>query len=429
MKINKRQVNNTLLLLLSLLVSLLSQFPSLLTVVVLLTFILFIILFFSDDLLKLAPLFLFFNSSILYFNGVALVDIFYLIYILKNINSVVSLSKKNIPYIYLIFILYTIFVIGSNNFSLSIEILGSLIFLIFLFNDLHNKEGWDEFCKWYIVFMFSAIVYGVVNYFTADVITGNRLTLAFTDPNYAGMFLTIGLYILVLKKDCFHSIMRLFLIFITICCIFLTISSTAILCNLCVLFILLVEFNKKVKSTRFVFLKNILFLIGLIILVYLAIISNPNLMRIFERFFDKIILIRSDGISQATTGRSDIWIEHLQFFLQQDNIMNILFGGNYLTDRGFDTTLFSIVSHQVYIDSLITFGIVGTIVYVIDISKQIKYKFKNRKKSTNSKLLFIISIIWLVYSFGLSMFPFWGFILFIFINVREEALHENKEFD
>lgn len=424
--INQKQVNTILLVLLNFLVGFSVYFPSLIGIAFLLICFLLISLFLTDELFKLAPVFLFFNTSILYVNGFSIVNIFFLIYILKNFNTHIKMPK--VPLIFLIFFLYVVFIIGLNNFSLSIEILISLIFLIFLLKDLFNCKKWDDFCFWYIVSMTAAIVYGVINLFSRNMESGNRLVLAFTDPNYAGMFLSIGLYILIFKKKIFNSLIRWILIVVTICSIFLTISSTALLCNILIFIILLFDLNKMVKLSVSNVLKYTFIILSLLFFVYVLVKLNPELSRIFERFLEKLNFINNNGLSQATTGRSDIWIDHMNFFFNQKNIFNLLFGGNYLTDRGFDTFKFSIVSHQVYIDSLITFGLIGTTIYIIDVFKQLRKKFINRTKTSNGRLLFIIAFIWFIYSFGLSMFPFWGFILFLFVNVREEGLSENKKF-
>lgn len=136
---------------------------------------------------------------------------------------------------------------------------------------------------------------------------------------------------------------------------------------------------------------------------------------------EKILQFQNGGIDDATTERSIIWKEHLEFFWNQDNFLQILFGGNYLTDRGMDYSKFSIVSHQVYIDALICFGVVGTVVYIMFIFRMLIKKWNSRKLSNTNQLSFVLLLLWIIYSFVLSMFPFWGFMLFLMIDIRNEV--------
>lgn len=420
--VNKNSILNIIILTTYLLVSLLAIYPTMQQYVCIL--ILFIIgyLSYKDKLYKIAPLFIFFNSSILYYEGIAIVDIYFFFYILEKLFRKSTIKKKSMHNMFIIFILYTVLVVFFNNSMLSLEIMLSLIFLLLFLNDILNRRVWHEFCYSYIITMLFAILYGVFNqYFMQNTDENIRFLMAFTDPNYAGMFLSIGLYITIFKKDIFSTIFRFFIIVICLIAIFATVSSTALLCNIIILLILLLDVLSSYEGIYILLTKYlIVFTVIVCILFYLQSLHIPLIDRTFERFIDKINMFSSGSIENATTGRSDVWKEHLNYFWNQNNIFHFLFGGNYLTDRGFDISKFSIVSHQVYIDSLLTFGIVGTIMYVISIIKQLFIKFIRRTENCDTKIIFIISLIWLIYSFGLSMFPFWGFIFFLYVNIESK---------
>ena len=104
--------------------------------------------------------------------------------------------------------------------------------------------------------IFSATIYGIKNYM--DALAGVafegesvRYTLSFMDPNYAGLFLSIGLYMLILLKDNFRLMEKIVGVTICIVSILLTISSSAILCKLLLLLLFLNYFLNGFKEYQY----------------------------------------------------------------------------------------------------------------------------------------------------------------------------------
>lgn len=382
---------------------------------------------YKDKLLFAAPLFLFFNSSILYYYGVAVADIFFALFILNEIVRRPKIKVKYIHIIFIIFCVYSLFVVSAFNKMLSIEIILIYLFVIFLLQHVSNQKKWDEFAFWYLVGLFAASIYGLSSW-TENMALGatRRYMLAFTDPNYAGMFLSIGFYLVYCKKN-ISRILKVSLMMAIGIEILLTMSSTAILCNILVLSLLMVDKGINIIRNKAYSIKlrtiaaiGIFFLMGMLAVSYIQ--KNPDtiIADSVDRFVQKVSNIGS-GMGDATTGRSDIWKEHLLFFENQDSMIKKILGGNFVTDRGVDRQFFKIVSHEVYIDSLLCFGIVGTLIYIGAIIKQLFYKWKNRHCSDMNRQIWCIAVIWLVYSFGLSMFPFWGFAFMLFVNPSNEG--------
>ena len=378
----------------------------------------------QNQFFKLAPLFIFFNSSILYYAGTAIVDVYFAAYIVIHIlkKPLVSVGAHHL--ILAGFSLYCICVVSAFRFSTAISIVISFFALAILIEELRNRIIWVQFCKWYIVALLSATLYGIGNYsegISNSLYSTFRYTVTFTDPNYAGFFLSVGLYMALFLKRELRSWIRYSVICVSIISILMTISSSALIANAGIIVILYFSGmgNRKVSVSAIG--KVIICIIAGALLLNWAGDVFPGVERTFSRFAEKIVQLNDGGIASATTDRSILWKEHLNYFWSQDSLIQILFGGNYLTDRGMDYSKFSVVSHQVYVDALICFGLVGTALYIVYIIYQLIGKWKVRMTSDENILSFTLTLLWILYSFILSMFPFWGFMVFLMKDVRNEV--------
>ena len=377
----------------------------------------------KNQLYKIAPLFIFFNSSILFYAGTAITDLYFATYILVYIikKPQIHISANNM--LLAGFCLYCVFIVSAYSLQTAIAIILSFLALAFLLEELSDYNKWIKFCKWYIVALLAATLYGIGNYIdgiSSNIYSTFRYTVTFTDSNYAGFFLSAGLYMAFFLKKELNAWIRWFVICVSLISILITISSSAIIANVCIISIIyLTGMNKKI-NTRII-LKTVVFIVAGLLIINWSRSIFPGAERTFSRFMEKILQFQNGGIDDATTERSIIWKEHLEFFWNQDNFLQILFGGNYLTDRGMDYSKFSIVSHQVYIDALICFGVVGTVVYIMFIFRMLIKKWNSRKLSNTNQLSFVLLLLWIIYSFVLSMFPFWGFMLFLMIDIRNEV--------
>ena len=391
-------------------------------------FVLAVLLYaaYKDDLVCMTPMFLFFNSTILYYNGVAISDVLFAVFIVNEVLRRPRIDKKNLHIVFLFFIIYAVVVVSDFNVMLSVEITLIYIFVIFLLQNVYDENNWKKFTVWYLVGLFSASLYGLVSW-TNNISSGvtRRFMLAFTDPNYAGMFLSIGLYI-VLFSDAKNGLLKKLLLIAIVSEILITMSSTAILCNLILIMILMIDNLIKVIKQRSqkISTNQLLGYAAAFAVIIAAIIciqkaNNSIMADSINRFVQKITGMNA-GLSESTTGRSDVWAKHLKIFEEKSGILKKLFGGFFITDRGVDPRYFTIVSHEVYVDSLLCFGVIGTMIYVLTILKQLISKWTLRSVSNEHKQIFCIVVIWLIYSFGLSMFPFWGFSFMLFVTIRDE---------
>ncbi len=433
-RIESEKIDNIILLFIYTLVGLLKWFPILQTIGMIVVILGICYFSLKQELHKLAPLFIFFNSSILYFNGIAICDLFFVLYILSYLRGKRFLNKKHMHPMLLVFSIYAITVMASYDLLLGMEVLLSLVFCFLFLNDMLKRKLWMQFCDWYIIGILTATIYGIKIYIDSSInlLEGEsfRYILTFTDPNYAGMFLSIGLYMLILLKNEFGVVKRYLGIAVCIVSILLTMSSSAIFCNVVVVVMLI--FSKGLRNINLKLILKSSCMIIIFLFVFLGVIINyfPSAKRSLERFGEKVEFLKEGDLGNATTERSDLWNKHLDYFWNQENPIKILIGGNYLTDKGFDKRHFSVVSHEVYIDSLICFGCLGTMCYIVTVLHQLYNKWRKRKISPNHTLIFVISLIWTIYSFILSMFPFWAFVFFLFVDIKEEdSKIANKEFN
>ena len=187
-----------------------------------------------NQFFKLAPQFIFFNSSILYYAGTALVDVYFVAYIVIHIikKPLVRLGSYHI--VLAGFVSYCICVISAFSFSTAIAIIISFFALAILIEELSDRAIWVQFCKWYIIALFSATLYGIGNYIDGisnSLYSTFRYTATFTDPNYAGFFLSAGLYMALFLKRELGQWIRYSVICVSIISILITISSSALIAN------------------------------------------------------------------------------------------------------------------------------------------------------------------------------------------------------
>ncbi len=422
--LNKNKIDNIVLSFIYILVGLSKLVPSLGVIPVLSVIVGIVYCAYRGVLYKLAPIFIFFDNIILYFAGVAVEDIFCAVYIAIFLLRSSKLKTNASTALLVYFICYSLFVVLQHNMMLSIRIILSLVYLIVLIMDLSKRETCTKFCKWYTVAFLAATIYGIGNYLEGsqnELYSVYRYTITFTDPNYAGMFASAALYIAVFLKNEFRPFGRYFIIAVSAISILMTVSSSALMVNALILLIIAAfTISHQRKPNLKGIVRFLLFVLVAFAVLSYAVKIFPGIAETFDRFVGKIDLAQTGNIGKATTARSDIWARHLDYFWNQDSVMKSLFGGNYLTDRGFDKTIFSTVSHNVYVDSLICFGLIGTLFYVIFILYRLIKKIRKFSSSPYNKLSFVLMLLWFFYSFILSMFPFWGFLLFLLNDFGNE---------
>ncbi|MEK4530989.1 O-antigen ligase family protein [Solibacillus sp. FSL K6-1554] len=367
------------------------------------------------------PIFIFFNYDLLLPGDILTYRVYSLLLFTKILFSNRMKIEKAIFLPFSIIVLYCISVMAYYDLLLSALVIFDL-FLIILYISIFLRKNIPAFFTYYT---FGAVISCVYGWFMQGLniktfininnqwVEVTRFIGSFPDPNYFGFFLNIGIFSVVILGLIKNKIIKISVLIFLYLSLISTLSITGYLCNILMLSLYLI-LSKKMKVRYIVTVITL----GFIFFVNINFFENAEFSVISDmakRINSQLSIGSSNNLSSFTTGRSSIWREHLEYFSQQP-ILNILFGGNFVTDFGRESK-FNYVSHQAYIDMLLNFGIVGfsfLIIFLIFITlKYLRIYFETN--NNDYLLLVVIKFIWVFYAFGLSMFPSWTFNLFFFI--------------
>jgi hypothetical protein len=366
------------------------------------------------------PILIFFSQKVNVIAGFNIFDLFFIIFLIKMIFSKIYYKFIFIPALFII-ITYSLTVVININFYTTITIVStSLMIFIFLSNFNYDKFLLKKFISF---FLFSTILSGLYGFLVNNPIDSvfifnglraitNRNIGTFVDPNHFGFFLNIAIFLqvsmMIEKKSFFNFLLLIFFYFLLVT----TLSITALLTNC---FGLVLFFILKKNKFRVKIIQSLSFLFFMSVFVFLALRLNiESVQNLILRV--QVLIAETDDLVLITSNRSIIWENNVNFFLNQ-NMVKILFGGNYISDYGRDI-VFSTVSHQAILDMLLNFGIIGSgillITFILNFIK-IYNLYKNDPFDSIYLGILMTKIIWILYSFGLSMFPAWNFQIFFFI--------------
>lgn len=373
----------------------------------------------SEKFYYILPVFIFFNSQLFLPGDISTYRVFSLLLFLKIIFS--KRSKIEIAFFLPLFavILYCVSVIAFYDFKQSLLVIFDLT-LIVLYISVFIRNNISTFFSYY---NFGVVISCLYGYFGLNLETFvmiedqmvqvTRFVGSFPDPNYLGLFLNIAILSVVVLDLVKNKTLKITLIIFLYASLLSTLSITGYLCNVLIISAYFIVHKKNN-------LKNIAILIvlGFFLSLNFKFFVNadyPVISDVAKRIDSKLSVDSKSDLSTFTTERSSIWNEHLEYFAQQP-ILKILFGGNYVTDFGREAS-FSHVSHQSFIDMLLNFGLIGTLVLLFFFLRLTLNYLKNYMKTNSKEFLFLIlvKVTWVFYAFGLSMFPSWTFSIFFFL--------------
>lgn len=239
-----------------------------------------------------------------------------------------------------------------------------------------------------------------------------RFNGTFEDPNYMGFFFTIGIWSLICLK-LFDKRIRYCFVVIMYMMMLMTISITAIVVNVVVWIIYFIVMKKLKWKSLIIALAIILLLISL----YNYGLYNPDAAVIgafAERIENSFANFLLGNLGDATTGRTDLAAEHMEYFWTLP-LPNILFGGIPSNYRVIHLDLRA-AAHNEYVDMLLNVGIVGTVLMLgYFISTLVDY-WKKYKESQKDEYLFCVigKSVWIFYSMTLTLFLDYRF-MFMFL--------------
>lgn len=391
-------------------------------------FVMMIILFFSDEFYLIFPVVLFYHSIfVIPIMNLSLFSTYLIICLLKIIiSNKIKSSRKNIT-ILIIIILYTVLVYSPYDFKNAIiRIINFIAIFCYISKFLYNKKNIIIFFKYYVFACIASFMTGI---FTENVMkydelldTGEQLlTLTrwmgtFNDPNYMGLFFSVGFFAIV-TLEIFSKKIKIILAITLLAMIVSTMSTTAILGIILISFIYILLKYKISLKTIILFLTSI----GVVIFVFNYGLNNPNatiLNTFSQRINQKFNALETNDMKTATTNRTDLAKNHLEYFFSQ-NIGKQLFGGNVINAVAIEKNnqLNENLAHNEYVDLLLNIGIIGTVIVVGIWLSKLKRDLSIYFKCNDSLSLsmFIIRMVFLYYCFGLTIFMDIRFFLFYLI--------------
>jgi len=321
--------------------------------------------------------------------------------------------SKNRYLQFIVCILYTLFILYPNKSLNALVYIPVMACYVCLFSYLNvHRDKFKRFCEFYVISMLLSLIIGIIQnrFHSEDVEIGygsmslTRFFATFSDPNYAGMFINVAIFMCVILKLFNKKIRTIFIIILYIGLI-MTMSMTAIISNtLTLMFFLFVKNGKSIKSFAV-----ILFCVLSIIGVYnYGLNSDIEILNsICTRINLKLDALISQGdVSAFLSGRSILIEEHWNYFVQKGTVFNWIFGGIPSTALYCTPAISGRVAHMEYIDLMLNIGIVGFVVYmgcmIVRSISNIKKYISTRDDQALLKLVIFAN--YLICGFSLTLF-------------------------
>ncbi len=235
-----------------------------------------------------------------------------------------------------------------------------------------------------------------------------RLCGFYGDPNFfaAQIVSAIGCLLLIIRKDKHKTPTFAIMTALLVCCGLLSVSKSFIIATafVFILFLIALFVNKD--------LRLIMTIVCCVILGAIILATN-----IFSAQIDMLIsrLVFTGDVSSFTTGRTDLWLSYISFFVQ--NPLDFLIGQGY-------TNIFNGVlrgSHSTFFQIIYQFGIIGALILILWI-----FSFRNSyrgKKSDLALLLFALFFTW----FGIDMLYYDDFFLtIVLLSIATDYITQNR---
>ena len=345
-----------------------------------------------------------------------------------------DLPKEKIRVAYLpalfVFIMHSLFALSeqtSIRIGLNVIVDCALAYIVIskLITSTPNMR------KFIFVFLLGGVASGIygwtndsfavdINVAGAGAQTVKRNFGALSDANFAGLFYSLCIV-------CAYTVKGIPLwgkgIFLALFAIMLlqtaSLSAILILTILSVFYIIL-----KFRGKSFFILTGLL--IGLIIAVAI-ILAVPQLREIeaihglIIRITEKLSYIPRGRWDLLTTDRSAIWGEAVDIFSSKP-LWGKLIGGSVVTVIYIDLSLISIACHNSYLQSLLNFGVIGTLMIYLPLFLIFGYRLfrhfttKSGYESEDIRILQLIFIFaFIIFGMTVDFFIDWPFMLLYFI--------------
>lgn len=285
--------------------------------------------------------------------------------------------------------------------------------------------------KFILAFIFGGVASGIFGWtndtFTKEInVSGagaqkiSRNFGALSDANFAGLFYSLCIICTIVLKGIPVWLKGVLIALFAI--MLLQTASLSALLILFSLFALYIILKYRGKSVLILFL----IFVGFAIIVAI-ILSVPQLRDIgaikglIIRISEKLSYIPRGRWDLLTTDRYDIWQQAIGAFSNK-SLWGKLIGGSVVTVMVIDYSVMSIACHNSYLQSILNFGIIGTILIYIPLFLVFGYRIlkhfttKPGYENEDIKMLqLIFAFAFIVFGFTVDFFIDWPFMLLYFI--------------
>ena len=309
-------------------------------------------------------------------------------------------TKGSISYEQVLSILLVLYVIICECIALSVDALRTIKFflnliLLTIFLEPEIQKNSDNIFIYYILgFIVSGLIgqfgslYFPVNQYVGTIIERTingeitRYAGLYTDPNYFSVNLIICACLSVFLYHRKRICLAVFLAFIGFIVYFIgnTNSKSALLMLALPVFSYTWLQIKNRKAFGLI-ISCILLAIG----IYLISLGRISL---FNNVIGRINAVYNKGIDRLTTGRYKIWLDYLDYFMNNAQFLLIGKGvGIYLLDGK--------AAHNTYIDLLYQLGLIGSVIYIRILVSILKCnRMTHRRNLTNYSICICITVMY-----------------------------------
>lgn len=350
------------------------------------------------------------------------------------LKFLLDLPKTKFRVVYLpalfVFFMHSIFATGRfENMRIGLNVIVDVVLVyVVLLKVLENDNLMRKFM---IAFMLGGVASGIygwtndeftknINVSGAGAHTVSRNFGALSDANFAGLFYSLCIVTSITLKNLKLWVRGIFLALFGIM-LLQTASLSAILitCVLTVLFIILKFRRKAIPILSAAFFAAV---IGIaIILAVPQLREIPAISGLIIRITEKLSYIPRGRWDLLTTDRSAIWGEAIEIFSQKA-LWGQLIGGSVITVMVIDKSIISIACHNSYIQSILNFGIIGTLIVYLPMLFVFGYRIlkhfsmpKGYEKEDIKMLQLIFTFAFIVFGFTVDFFIDWPFMMLYFM--------------
>ncbi len=259
-----------------------------------------------------------------------------------------------------------------------------------------------------------------INVMGAGAQTVNRNFGALGDSNFAGLFYSLCILCSIVVRG-IPKILRIVFLALFAVMLLQTASLSALLI-LGVFSVFLVILKFRGRAVPILLVGFVVGAVGLVLLLSIPAFRQIDAIAgLIIRVEEKLSYIPRGRWDLLTTDRSAIWGEISTVFAKK-GLWGKLVGGSVITVYALDTSITSMACHNSYLQSIMNFGILGTIMIYVPILSVFVWRLYQHfsKKSgygnEDIKMLQLVFMLgFIVFGFSVDFFVDWPFMLFYFI--------------